>query len=313
MTSQSPRIYTYKITFEEVPYYYYGSKKEKVFDEEYWGSPVTNKWCWELYTPKKQILEVFDYTDDGYIKAQKVEGRLIRPSYNTDKWCLNANCLGVFSIEQKRKAGKIGGEITGKENGRKTGKQMFEEQKGCFSLSPEKRTELSREIALRHKENKTAIFSLTPEERKQNSIKGGLKTKERGNGIFNISPEEHLKNCKKGAQKTKELGLGIYELTPEQRIENSRKSGIKTRDLKIGVHGLTPEQKSEAGKKGGLKCKENKSGVCGISKEQRQQNVKKTNSQKWMCAETGFITNSGSLSRYQKARGIDTSKRVRLK
>jgi hypothetical protein len=48
-----PRIYTYKITFEEVPYYYYGSKKEKVFDEEYCGSPVTNKWCWELYTPKK--------------------------------------------------------------------------------------------------------------------------------------------------------------------------------------------------------------------------------------------------------------------
>jgi len=34
MTSQSPRIYTYKITFEEVPYYYYGSKKEKAFDED---------------------------------------------------------------------------------------------------------------------------------------------------------------------------------------------------------------------------------------------------------------------------------------
>jgi hypothetical protein len=30
MTSQSPRIYTYKITFEEVPYYYYGMKAEKV-------------------------------------------------------------------------------------------------------------------------------------------------------------------------------------------------------------------------------------------------------------------------------------------
>jgi hypothetical protein len=49
-----------------------------------------------------------------------------------------------------------------------------------------------------------------------------------------------------------------------------------------------------------------------MSKEQRQQNVKKTNSQKWMCLETGFITNSGSLSRYQNKRGIDTSKRIRL-
>ena len=56
MTKQSPRIYTYKITFEEVPYYYYGVHKEKRFNEEYWGSPHTNKWAWEFYTPKKQIL-----------------------------------------------------------------------------------------------------------------------------------------------------------------------------------------------------------------------------------------------------------------
>ena len=33
MTSKSPRIYTYKITFEEVPYYYYGSKKEKYYNQ----------------------------------------------------------------------------------------------------------------------------------------------------------------------------------------------------------------------------------------------------------------------------------------
>ncbi len=248
--NNQPRVYTYKITFEEVPYYYYGVHKEKVFGKEYWGSPVTNKWCWERYTPKKQILELFDYTDEGYIKAQEIEGKLIKPVYNTDKWCLNANCAG------------------------------------CFSLSSEERSKLSREIGLRHIQNKTAIFS--------------------------IPLEERIENSKKGAQKTRELGLGIYAITPEQRIENSRKSGIKTRDLKIGVHGLTPEQKSEAGKKGGLKNKENKSGVCGMSKEQRQQNVKKTNSQKWVCTETGFITNSGSLSRYQKARKIDTSNRVRL-
>ena len=89
MTSQSPRIYTYKITFEEVPYYYYGVKKEKKYNEEYWGSPVTNKWCWELYTSKKQILQLFDFTDEGWIEAQEVEKKLIRPFYNTDKWCLN--------------------------------------------------------------------------------------------------------------------------------------------------------------------------------------------------------------------------------
>jgi hypothetical protein len=274
--NNQPRVYTYKITFEEVPYYYYGVHKEKVFGKEYWGSPVTNKWCWERYTPKKQILELFDYTDEGYIKAQEIEGKLIKPVYNTDKWCLNANCAG------------------------------------CFSLSSEERSKLSREIGLRHIQNKTAIFSIPLEERSKLSREIGLRHIQNKTAIFSIPLEERIENSKKGAQKTRELGLGIYALTPEQRIVNSRKSGIKTRDLKIGVHGLTPEQKSEAGKKGGLKNKENKSGVCGMSKEQRQQNVKKTNSQKWVCTETGFITNSGSLSRYQKARKIDTSNRVRL-
>jgi hypothetical protein len=47
------RIYTYKITFEEVPYYYWGSHKEKRYNEYYMGSPVTHKWCWDFYTPKK--------------------------------------------------------------------------------------------------------------------------------------------------------------------------------------------------------------------------------------------------------------------
>ena len=109
MTSQSPRIYTYKITFEEVPYYYYGVHKEKKFDEYYMGSPCTHKWCWELYTPNKQILEIFPFTDEGWLEANKVEQRLIKPVFNTDKWCLNESCAGTLSIEQTRKAGRKGG------------------------------------------------------------------------------------------------------------------------------------------------------------------------------------------------------------
>ena len=90
------------------------SHKEKVFNEKYWGTPVANKWSWELYTPKKQILELFEYSDEGYIQAQKVEARLIKPFFNADKWCLNANCMGAFSLQSKSKAGKIGGKIGGK-------------------------------------------------------------------------------------------------------------------------------------------------------------------------------------------------------
>jgi hypothetical protein len=233
-----PRIYTYKITFEEVPYYYYGSKKEKKFDEEYWGSPVTNKWCWELYTPKKQILEIFDYTDEGYNEAHKVEGRLIKPVFNTDKWCLNANCGGKISLDIVRKNGKKAGVIAGKKT----------------------------------YENKTGLFSLNEEERKNASSKGG----------------------KIGSQKNKENKVGIFALTPEQLSENG----------KIG------------GKIGGKKAKELGLGVHGKSKEERRQYASKAGKVganiKWMCTETGYVSNCGGLSSYQKKRGIETSKRIRL-
>lgn len=101
-----PRIYVYKITFEEVPYYYYGVHKEKRYNEEYWGSPKTNKWCWELYTTKKQILEIFDYTDDGWMEAQKVENRIIKPVFNSDKWCLNESCGSIISLKVIRETRK---------------------------------------------------------------------------------------------------------------------------------------------------------------------------------------------------------------
>jgi hypothetical protein len=33
---------------------------------------------------------------------------------------------------------------------------------------------------------------------------------------------------------------------------------------------------------------------------------------RWKCLETGFISNTPGLSKYQRARGIDTSQRVRV-
>jgi hypothetical protein len=192
MTSQSPRIYLYKITFEEVLYYYYGVHKEKKFDEYYMGSPVTHKRMWDFYTPQKQILQFFDFTNEGWVEAQEIEGRLIKPVFNIDKWCLNANCLGVFSLNHKKKAG----------------------------------------------------------------IEAKIKK------------------------------TGIHAFTKEKKLQVCSSGGIKSYELKCGVHSLTSQEKSNI--------------------------AKRTNSQKWKCLETGFITNSGSLSRYQMKREIDTSKRIRL-
>jgi hypothetical protein len=230
MTSQSPRIYTYKITFEEVPYYYYGVHKEKKFNENYWGTPVTNKWCWEFYTPKKQILELFEYSDEGWIEAQEIEKQLIKPFFNTDKWCLNENVGGIISLKICRETGKI--------HGKKNGKL------------------------------------------------GGIKTKELGVGLFSMSKEERTKASKRGV---------------ETNIKN-----------KTGVFGFTFEERSEAGKKGWDKSKERGVAIFALTKEELSNQGKKTNAQKWMCLETGFIANPGNLSKYQKKRSICTSKRKRV-
>lgn len=218
-----PRIYTYKITFEEVPYYYYGSKKEKYYNQEYWGSPKTNKWCWEFYTPKKQILEFFEYSDEGYLKCRELEERLIKPFLN-DPFCLNQRCGGKFSLEVCRKSGQ------------KHGNRAFE--------------------------LKIGVHALTKEQLSENGRKGGKIGGKIGGKMVG----------QKVGQKCKDEKLGICGLTTEQRIENGKKYG------------------SKAGKAGS----------------------QKTNTQRWQCTETGYITNSGALSMYQKARGIDTCKRKRI-
>jgi hypothetical protein len=306
MTSQSPRIYIYKITFEEVQYYYYGVHKEKRFDEYYMGSPKTHKWCWDFYTPKKQILEFFEFNDEGWLEAQEVEKRIIRPVYNTDKWCLNESCGGIISLEMYSNGGK----------------KVKELGLGIFGLTPEQKSENSRRSGKKGGKIGGKI--------------GGKKAKELRLGVHGRTKEQMTEDGKKGGkisgEKTKELGLGIHGLTQEQRCESSRKGGKiggkiggkKAKKLGVGVHGRTKEQMVEHGRKGGKiggkKSKELGVGLHGLTPEQTSENGRKggnsaskiTNSQKWMCLETGFVTNPGNLTKYQKKRDIDTSKRIRI-
>jgi hypothetical protein len=246
-----PRIYTYKITFEDVPYYYYGSKKERYFDQEYWGSPKTNKWCWELYTPKKQILELFDYTDEGYEQCRKVEDRLIKPVLN-DPWCLNEMCGGYYSLNVSRKSGEIG---------RKRAKEL-----------------------------QVGIYALTKEQR----IENGKKCKELGVGIHTMTKEERIRIAKENEKNE----VGIFALTFEQRSYNATISGKISGKIcfekNLGIFGMSAEDKKEAERKGGLIT------------------TSKLNKQKWKCTVTGYVSTPGPLTRYQKARGIDPSNRIRI-
>ena len=298
MTSQSPRIYIYKITFEEVLYYYYGVHKEERYNEYYMGSPISHKWIWEFYTPKKQILEIFDFTNEGWLEAQEIEKRLIRPFFNTDEWCLNENCGGIISLDILKENGKRVSEKYSSLNGIKNGN--------------------------RAKELGIGIHGRTKEQMTEDGRKGGLITGKRcyelGIAIFSLTKEQLSENGKKGADKLKELGIGIHGRTKEQMTEDGKKGGkivgTKNHEMKIGIFGRNKEQHTIDSKLGGKIAKELGLGIHALTPEQQTQRSKKagknTSSQRWQCLETGYISTPAGLSNYQRKRDIDTSKRIKL-
>lgn len=278
MTSQSPRIYLYKITFEEVPYYYYGVHKEKKFNEYYMGSPYTHKWCWNFYTPKKQILQFFDFTDEGWLEANKIEQRIIKSFYSTDKWCLNENCGGVISLKLKSKIGK----------------KIYKLKLGIHGLSKNERIKNAKKAG----------------------IIGGTKTYKNKSGIHAIPSEKKADQARKGHKKQKELKIGFWGLSTEKRSEIGKKggsvSGKNHKKNKSGFFAISPEEKSEISKRGGTTTKEKNVGIFSIPYDKMCERNLKNSLQKWKCLETGFITNAGNLTKYQRKRGIDTTKRIKL-
>jgi general stress protein YciG len=154
-------------------------------------------------------------------------------------------------------------------------------RKGRASMTPEQRSEATRKA-------REIISNMTPEQRSEASRKGHA----------NMTPEQRSERTRKGRA----------SMTPEQRSESARKAKAN----------MTPEQRSEASRKGNAsRTPEQRSEIARKSQasrtpEQRREIMRKASSQMFQCTVTGFITNAGSLSAYQKAKGIDTSKRVRL-
>ena len=159
---------------------------------------------------------------------------------------------------------------------------------------------------------------------KEEAKKGNQTRKELGLGLYALTEEQLNQSCKKSLETRKKLGLGIFGFTPEQRHENAKNAGKyggkKAKELGVGIHGFSKEQRVEVARKSGYKTKELGIGIHGLSKEERIENAKNAGklggkvagNQKWMCEETGFISNAGGLSKYQKARNIDTSKRIKI-
>jgi hypothetical protein len=105
-------------------------------------------------------------------------------------------------------------------------------------------------------------------------------------------------------RKTAELGVGAHGRSAEQMKEDTRKGGIKAAELGVGAH--APDMASKG------RTKQVELGVGVHAPGVRSNAGKTTTSQKWMCLVTGHISTPGGLSHWQRARGIDTSKRIKL-
>ena len=153
--------------------------------------------------------------------------------------------------------------------------------------------------------------------------KGGAKTAELGVGIYGRSAEQMTEDGRKGGRnqprgvkvqngrRAVEEGTGIHGRSAEQMTEDGRKGGRKggTRTAKLGVGAHAPGMASEGGKKSA------ELGVGVHAPGKASEGGKTTNSQKWQSTDPNHpahISNSGGLSRWQKARGIDTSMRVKV-
>lgn len=275
----SSRIYLYKITFEEVPHYYYGIHKEKKFNEYYMGSPVTHRWYWIFYTPKKQILQFFTSKKEANI----IENRIIKFCIN-DPLCLNENCGGIISTKMCKKGAQI----------------LVENKLGIHGRSKEQIKLDGDKGRETQKKLKIGIYSMSIEERKKIGKKVGDRNVETG----------HIQNLGRlNGKLNKENNLGIFSMSEKERKDASSKggkiSGNNAIKNKTGIHSFTKEERITISKRGGDKNVET-----GHIQNLGKRTSKILNNRKWKCLETGYITTAGPLTVYQRARGIDTKLRI---
>jgi hypothetical protein len=269
-----PRIYTYKITFEEIPHWYWGVHKEKKYGETYLGSPVTHKWMWDFYTPKIQILEFFPFTDEGWKEANLVEDRLIRPDLN-NPLCLNEGCGARVSREAAQQGGyKMKGVPKTKEH---------REKIGNGNRGKKRSPEYCQALSERNK-------GRSPTEEQK------LKQSESLKRFFKENPEVRTRI----AEKAKERKWFHNPLTGETRHCTEIPAGGWQTGRPISYLGA-PWWTDGTHNKRAFECP-GPGWERGMTSDPRRR--------KFKCTVTGFISSPGGLTKYQKLRGIDLSNRV---
>lgn len=271
-----PRIYTYKITFEEIPHWYWGVHKEKKFRELYLGSPVTHRWMWDFYTPKVQILEFFPNTEEGWKEANLVEDRLIKPDLN-NPLCLNEGCGARVSRAAAQRGGqKMKGRPKSEEHKQKIGKGNKGKKRSpeyCEGLSARNKGRvLTPGQKKKQSESLLRFFEENPEVRQQ------IANKAKERKWFHNPSTGETRHCKE-----------------PPTIEWVEGRPIDYLGAPWWTNGVT-----------------NKRSFTSPGSEWRRGMANDPKRRKFQCTVTGFTSSPGGLTKYQKYRNIDPSNRVRV-
>ena len=254
-------------------------------DVKYFGSYMD-----KTFKPtQKIILETYDTAEeaiDDEIKIQRFFKVVENPHFANKAYQTSNGFRGSSESARKGQANR-------------TLEQRSEAaRKALISYTSEKRSEAAK----RGKSN------MTPEQRSEAVRKQhASKTPEQRSEIAKKREANMAPGRRSEIAIKREAGK-----TPEQRSEAARKAHAS----------LTPEQRSELGRKGQAnrtleqRSEAARKGYANMTPEQRSEFARIgsiiANAIKFQCTITGFISNAGPLSNYQKARGIDKSNRVRL-
>jgi hypothetical protein len=279
-----PRIYTYKITFEEIPHWYWGVHKEKKFGELYLGTPVTHRWMWEFYTPHLQILEFFPNTEEGWGEAQRVEKRLISPDLN-NSLCLNESCGGFLSYEACRrgsisahsKRDELGRSLLGLRNAQRLNAEK--DERG-FSLQAIKNAERM------HREKDEWGRSVLGV---QNAERMHREKDELGRSVQGVKNSDRLNSEKD------ERGRSV------NAVKAGKSANSKKDEQGRSINGVKNAEKLNA------KKDENGKSIAGVKGSST------TNTQLWMSTADGFISTAGPVSLHNRFIGADPNARIRIK
>jgi len=213
--------YTYTIHFVD-GHYYHGYHKHEGVDpltDGYWGTPCTNKEKWLTTMYWKEITGLHDTIAEVTFAEQEA----IRPVFNTDPLCLNANCGGIPSTEQARKGAIKAGRKTGEFH--KTNKTAV-----CDPANQEKGRQTARERGTGFHDPE---FQHTPEMqemRRQNGVKTGTQAAINGQlaaAREKIDPEKRRQTARETALRLEAEGRGLGAIPYEVRAARASKVAQK--------------------------------------------------------------------------------------